>query len=163
MKKKNQGFTLLELMIVMIILGVLAALISGNFISSLKKGRDAQRKQDLHQVQTSIELFYEDKHVYPDSISFGGELCENEPCQADDKKYMVKIPSDPLNTNNQGYAYCVSAQKDSYQLYAKLENTIDNQIMTVNPAGNCTASSCASGVVGSPSCNYGISSPNTTP
>lgn len=153
------GFTLLELMIVMVILGVLAALISGNFITSLKKGRDAERKQALHQIQTAVELYYEDKHVYPDTISFGGSLCGTD---CSEKQYMVKIPVDPQNGANQGYSYCVSAAKDSYQLYARLENTNDPQIMTVNPNGTCTPSTCTSGS-GTDLCNYGIASPNQTP
>ena len=70
----RKAFTLIELLIVIIILGVLAALITGNFFTSLKKGRDAKRKADLEQVSRALEMYYEDKKAYPDSLTFGSSL-----------------------------------------------------------------------------------------
>lgn len=166
-QRSTSAFTLIELLIVITILGILAALVSGNFINSLKKGRDAKRKQDLHQIQTSIEMFYEDKHVYPATISFGEALCEVD-CSSDtEKQYMVKVPVDPQNVPGKGYSYCVPVAGNSYQLYAKLENINDSQIITPAPAGICTATSTActsgSGPSSSGGCNYGLSSPNAAP
>ncbi|PIP15252.1 hypothetical protein COX47_00635, partial [Candidatus Roizmanbacteria bacterium CG23_combo_of_CG06-09_8_20_14_all_35_49] len=57
----RKAFTLIELLLVIIILGVLATLIIGNFFTSLKKGRDARRKGDLEQIQRALEMYYEDK------------------------------------------------------------------------------------------------------
>ncbi len=62
---KRKGFTLLELVIVIVLLGILSALISGNFITSLKKGRDSRRITDLEQIQKSLEMYYEDQKAYP--------------------------------------------------------------------------------------------------
>ena len=53
----KKGFTLIELLLVIIILGVLSALITGNFFTSLKKGRDAKRKADLEQTQRALEMY----------------------------------------------------------------------------------------------------------
>lgn len=147
----KSSFTLLELMIVIVILGVLAAMISGNFITSLKKGRDAQRKSDLEQVQKSVEMYYEDNKSYPASITFGGQLCHPNGC--DTKIYMEKVPNDP--TSNMNYQYCVDAANSKYQLYTNLENSQDPRIITPSKLANCTAD-C-------PSCNYGIASVDTSP
>ncbi|MFN4212430.1 MAG: type II secretion system protein [Microgenomates group bacterium] len=147
----KKGFTLLELILVIVILGVLATLISGNFITSLKKGRDARRKADLEQIQRALEMYYEDKKAYPSSITFGGPLVDS----TSGKIYMQKIPNDPLSNIN--YRYCVDlpSSPSKYQLYAKLENSQDPKIITPAPLPSCTAN-C-------PDCNYGISSPNTNP
>lgn len=118
MKKYHLGFTLLELMIVVVILGVLAAMMSGNFINSLKKGRDARRKADLEQIQKAIEMYYEDKKEYP--IFFTPsltKLCESDVC-TDEKVYMQRVPTDP--TNSPAYSFSINSQ--SYRLYACLEN-----------------------------------------
>ena len=119
--KKNfrSGFTLLELMIVIVILGVLAALMTGNFVTSLKKGRDARRKADLQQIQRAFEMFYEDKKVYPTFFtSSSTRLCETDTCSGE-KIYMQKIPTDPTTSPN--YYFTINDQ--SYRMYACLENS----------------------------------------
>lgn len=153
MEKYDLGFTLLELMISIVILGILAAMISGNFITSLKKGRDAQRKSALEQVQKSVEMYYEDVKSFPASITFGGQLCHPSGC--DTKIYMEKVPNDPNSGMN--YQYCVDdlTTPTKYQLYAKLENSEDPKIITPSKQANCTAD-C-------PSCNYGIAGVDISP
>ena len=54
-KDGQKGFTLLELLVVMVILGLLAAIGLSSFISSQKKGRDARRKADLSSIQSALE------------------------------------------------------------------------------------------------------------
>jgi type II secretion system protein G len=154
---KKIGFTLIELMIIIAILGVLAALISGNFITSLKKGRDARRKADLEQIQRALEIYYEDKKSYPTFNIFQSanySFCETKidtNCGTE-KTYMQKIPTDPVPGNN--YVYVSSGQ--SYQLYSCIENNLD-QGPGVKQSGY--ARSCGS----CGSCKYAISSVNTTP
>ncbi|MFH1970889.1 MAG: prepilin-type N-terminal cleavage/methylation domain-containing protein, partial [Patescibacteria group bacterium] len=65
MTKFKKGFTLVELLVVMGILGILVSLVAGNFRSSQIRGRDAQRKSDLKQIATALELFYGDYGYYP--------------------------------------------------------------------------------------------------
>lgn len=163
----SPGFTLMELLIVMVLLGILIAVVSGNFATSAKKGRDSRRKADLKNIATALEAYYSDKGLYPTS-TVNGEIVgcgtnDSQVCawggEFKDKNgtlYMVLIPQDPAS--NLRYYY-VSATGGSYQLYAKLENTLD-QGVGVNQEGyvgtNCGMSS-------SVSCTYGIASSNTTP
>jgi type II secretion system protein G len=153
----NNAFTLIELMIVIAILGVLAALISGNFITSLKKGGDARRKANLEQIQRALEMYYEDKKSYPTFNIFqtpNYSLCESaiaEFCNSE-KTYMQKIPTDPVSGNN--YVYVSDGQ--SYQLYSCIENNLDQ-----GPGVKQTGYEQSCGGCGS--CKYGISSSNSTP
>jgi len=69
-KKLTCGFTLLEMLVVISIIGILASLITVSFLSSQKQARDTQRKSDLSQYRTSLENF-SNAHsgFYPVSIS----------------------------------------------------------------------------------------------
>lgn len=156
----KSGFTLLELMIVMVILGVLAALISGNFLNSLKKGRDARRKADLEQMTRANEMYYEDYGVYvTTAAAFYGsnsQFCAPASDGGCAKKiYMLKVPKDPR----------FSCQYDvdpigtkGYGIYTMLENDKDTG-QNVKQSGWSNDSSCC----GSYLCKYVVTSPNVVP
>lgn len=163
MKREQKGFTLLELMIVMIIMGILAAIGVTAFISSQIKGRDTARKGDLKSITTALELYYNDVGSYPLDNSAGGiKGCNGPPAatctvntvwqDANATVYMPELPTDPVST--QKYYY-VDVNGKQFQLYTHLENSQDPQLITPAAAGT----SCGTGV----SCNYGVSSANTTP
>ncbi|MDH7476148.1 MAG: prepilin-type N-terminal cleavage/methylation domain-containing protein [Microgenomates group bacterium] len=152
---KTKGFTLIEILIVIAILGILTLLISGNFITSLKKGRDARRKTDLEQIQRALEMYYEDKKAYPTpagsyGLPFGGQLIDS----VTGKIYMQKLPQDPLTSNSYNY------QSDGtyYKLYSCLENKLDlgPGVKVVGETQSDYGLPC--GACGN--CNYGISSSN---
>ena len=63
--KNIKGFTLVELLIVIAIIGVLSALLMANFIGVRQRARDAQRKSDLRQMQSALELYRSDLGLYP--------------------------------------------------------------------------------------------------
>ena len=156
----KKGFTLIELLVVIIILGVLAALITGNFFTSLKKGRDAKRKADLEQIQRALEMYYEDKRVYPDSLSFGNSLCETTSCLSGEKIYMQKLPNDPISGKNYEYMQA-SGTGDDYKLFACLEN--NQQLLPYVSSGySITCSTTCNGTPGIP-CVWGVSSSNISP
>ncbi len=162
MKKylKTLGFSLIELMVIIAILGLLAGLVSGNFINSLKKGRDAKRKADLEQIQRALEMYYEDNRAYPTTINFGGSICHPEGCST--KNYMQKVPQDPSGSN---YGYSSDSNGSYYRLYACLEN--NQQVLpyiSLNYSGVISCSTnCQSPNNTSVPCVWGISSPNTNP
>ena len=148
---KNSGFTFIELMLVIAILGILLAFISGNFINSLKKGRDAKRKSDLEQIQTALEMYYEDKKVYPSTLLFNTSFAD----PLSGKVYMARVPTDPKGEYK--YRYCTEATYQKYQLYAQLENLQDTKaIIEPEELSTCTSDCSTLG------CNYGVSSGNTT-
>ncbi|MBI2051957.1 prepilin-type N-terminal cleavage/methylation domain-containing protein [Candidatus Roizmanbacteria bacterium] len=161
----NKGFTLLELMIVIVILGVLSSLITGNFLNSLKKGRDAQRKADLGNIQKALEMYYEDNRAYPTSLAFGGQLCYPGQNGCSTKIYMQKLPNDPKPGINYVYKIDPDGGGVYYQLYACLEN--DQQVLpyvSQNASGVSCSTNCKDPANPNPvPCIFGISSTNTAP
>jgi len=83
--KTQRGFTLIELMIVVSIVGILAAIAAPNYQWGLIKAREAVLREDLYMFRSTIDQFYADQGKYPDSIQ---ELA--------DKKYLKGVPKDPF-------------------------------------------------------------------
>jgi len=69
--KKNKGFTLIELLVVIAIIGLLSTLAVVALNSARAKARDAKRVADVKQVQTALELYYNDANGYPGIIGGG--------------------------------------------------------------------------------------------
>ncbi len=146
---KNKGFTLIELMVVIGIIGVLAAglVATINPFTQFAKARDARRKSDLKTIVTLLEQYYNDNNSYPSAGSCGnglgqwvytstGGACGTSggsmwiPALA---KYAQALPVDPINntagpwvTGRYTYAYGnVSSDGQHYDLVAQLENHAD--------------------------------------
>jgi prepilin-type N-terminal cleavage/methylation domain-containing protein len=158
MEKRN-SFTLIELLIAMALMAVLAILIIGNFNSSLKRGRDAQRKNDLNSLQKALEAYYEDNKTYPTSTDiFGKELSYLSPSY-NKTTYMIKTPQDPSSA----YTYIyepetpVNGRSSYYYLYSYLENSLDEG-SGVSQTGFTNGKKC--NVAGTVNCLYYISSSN---
>ncbi len=146
--KLNSGFTLLELIIVMVIIAILASAIWGNFFTSLTKSRDSKRKQDLDLIAKSLDIYYNDNKTYPTSLPDPGNPFFNPVVTG--VLYMQKIPADP-SYPDATYCYPTIAEgSNAFKLYAKLENSLDSKIIPTVSCNNVNY-------------NYGISSSNTTP
>jgi type II secretion system protein G len=163
--KRPNGFTLIEILVVMVIIGILAVLGIGNFQSSQQKARDASRKSDLRQITTALETYFNDYGQYPVGIDgqVGGcneaQACTWGETFVDDKGtvYMVKLPIDPRS--NLSYDYH-SLDGRSFQIYARLENVLDRD---VPKDGNDAPQVYGGTSCGGLNCNYGVASSNTTP
>ncbi len=160
-KLDQLGFTLIELMIVIVILGVLSMIGVTAFSSSQVRSRDAKRKGDLANFQKTLEFYYNDYNRFPLSDAEGKIQCKAAAiCEwglefSDDNGtiYMIRLPKEA--TGARRYFYVSTG--DDYRVYAFLENTEDSGIITPSVATNCATASP------SVNCNYGIASVNTTP
>jgi general secretion pathway protein G len=83
--KKIKGFTLAELLIVMVLIGILAGLAIPQFKNAARKAKEAVLKEDLYQMRKLIDQYYTDKGKYPPSLE---ALVE--------EGYLRKIPVDPF-------------------------------------------------------------------
>ena len=83
--KAIKGFTLIELMAVMTIVGILAAIAAPSYMRHTIRAREAVLMEDLYQMRQSIDAFYADNGKYPDSLD---ELVST--------RYLRGIPADPF-------------------------------------------------------------------
>jgi general secretion pathway protein G len=84
-RQRHAGFTLIELMIVMVIIVLLAGIGLAVYSNSVVRAKEAALKQDLFQMRDSIDQYYADKNKYPASLQ---DLVA--------EKYMRAVPVDPF-------------------------------------------------------------------
>src|SRR3989344_8676386 len=162
----KKGFTLIELMVVMAILGILAGMIGMISGSARQKGRDARRKADLNQMAKAMEFYFNDNASYPGDNGGSGQmyacgatgdsLCDwgEEFANPNGTVYMAELPKDPAGA--QHYFFFVTADGLSYQLDTRVENENDSQINhnAQEQPLYYSDTDCGAGL-----CNYGVSSP----
>lgn len=107
----KKGFTLLELIIVIAIIGILATLGMTSYTASLQKSSDSKRKSDLNQIQVALELYKQDFGSYPLTTNCSGSWANSSDtthCGLDSftwlpgltSSYMKTVPNDPKNTGS---------------------------------------------------------------
>lgn len=64
-RQKNNGFSLIELLVVISIIAVLSALLMANFMGARERARDAQKISDLESIKTALRMYYNDNQFYP--------------------------------------------------------------------------------------------------
>lgn len=63
----SRGFTLIEILVVVSIIGILAALLLSNMVGVRERAADARLKSNLKQMATALRLYYNDNQTYPPS------------------------------------------------------------------------------------------------
>lgn len=86
----SRGFTLIELMIVMAIMGILITIAAPNLKQSIVRAREAVLREDLFQIREAIDQYYADNGKYPAALS---DLINT---QEKSKSYLRVIPKDPF-------------------------------------------------------------------
>ena len=88
-RRQDAGFTLMELMIVMMIIGVLTTLAIPSFVSAVRSAKEAVLKEDLRVMRTAIDSYTMDKQKAPQSLD---DLVQDG--------YLKAVPEDPMTNRD---------------------------------------------------------------
>jgi general secretion pathway protein G len=88
--RRADGFTLIELMIVMALIVILAGIATVTYINSIQRSKEAVLKSDLFRMRDAIDQYYADKNTYPPSL----DALVSE-------KYLRAIPVDPFTNSSE--------------------------------------------------------------
>lgn len=87
--KRKKGFTLIELIIVMTIIGILLTIAQPTYKSSIVRAKETVLKENLYAMRSAIDQYYADNGMYPSTLD---ELVV--------KGYLRSIPKDPITNSN---------------------------------------------------------------
>ena len=146
----KKGFTLIEMLVVISIIGVLVTISSFGLQGAREGARDSRRKSDLEAIRTALELYRSDCGRYPATL--GATLVgAGTPTRcAASNTYMAEVPADPLDPSHEYRYYQDPASTTTYQLCARLEDTALGDVVCGTGPASCGSSG---------NCNYRVVSP----
>ena len=109
MRKNTQtsGFTLIEILIVIAIIGMLASTVISAVGTARAKSRDSRRLFDTQQIRSGLELYYSEGDGYPDDLSWNQASIESKQLECNGRGFFP-VPDDPA-----GIAYIYTSDGDS--------------------------------------------------
>ena len=134
LNKQNKGFTIVELLIVIVVIGILAGLVITTYNGIQQKARNTERTTDLKTFQSQLEAYYATNAYYPGTDSLGTTSATNVTfIQANMKGMDKETLRDPKGTAAD-YSLGVAAASGKYA-YAP---TKDDGSACTTAAGDCT-------------------------
>jgi type IV pilus assembly protein PilA len=143
LRKRSQGFTIVELLIVIVVIGILALLVITTYSGIQAKARNSKRQTDIQSVQTHLEAYFSQNGFYPSLTDMNGSAWLNTNMKSLDQTALTD-PSNPTQSKTlvngpvaKSYSYQVTQSDGStscesddttcakYTLTATYEGTVN--------------------------------------
>ena len=136
----RKGFTLIEMLIVIAIIGILASIVLVGIGPVQRTARDARRASDLRQTQNALELYFSKNATYPPAGNWAALTAE---LTIGANAVVRQVPGDPRAGSGATYQYAPDATGNGYVLAANFEDTA-NSLLTdpSEPDGTINGVSC---------------------
>ena len=171
--KGTRGFTLVEIIVVVAVLGIIAGIVLVNLSTAAGKSRDGDRQADLRTLQVAVELYKQRNGRYPDGCNgpnvWSGQVGTSYACNRNNgiyaqyvgsgqfiighatefnfaPQFIPAIPSDKrLNGANSGYVYTTNDTGTVYKIMAK--STVESEeVDYTHPFKSCDVTSSEAGI-----------------
>jgi len=113
-KRSEQGFTIVELLIVIVVIGILAALVVTTYAGIQGRARDSKRQTDIQSLQTQVEAFYATSNYYPSLVDINSDTWRKDKM----KSLSADTMTDPSGTSNQLKGTTAAAGDKQYSYVA---------------------------------------------
>lgn len=136
LRNKQSGFTLIELMVVVSIIGFLAAIITTGLTRSRTKTLDTVRINDVFAVQKAIEIYFNEQGTYPTGSSLvmgsANAACLSatgfhSTCPGGEQVYLAIVPPNP-GPGGADYVYTRAVSGVDYTLTFELETDVGSLV-----------------------------------
>ena len=118
---QQSGFTLIEVMVVVVILGILAAIVVPRVMDRPDAARITKAKQDIRALESALNLYKLDNFVYPNTDQ-GLDALVSKPASTPEprnwKQYMDRLPKDPWGNDYQYLSPGVQGSVDIFSFGA---------------------------------------------
>ncbi len=119
-RRREQGFTLIEIMVVVVILGVLAALVVPQIMSRPDQAKVTAARADINAIAMALDIYKLDNHGYP-STQQGLDALVTRPAGSPPARnwnpdgYLKRLPVDPWGNP---YQFIVPGSRGAYDLFS---------------------------------------------
>ncbi len=119
-RQRQAGFTLLEIMVVIVILGLLVSIVAPNVLQNQDRAMVEKAKADIAMLEQALDMYKLDNHSYP-TTDQGLDALVNKPTSSPEPRnyrsdgYIKRLPQDPWGNQ---YQYLQPGEHGPYDLYS---------------------------------------------
>jgi type II secretion system protein G len=120
--QKQKGFTIVELLVVIVVIGILASISVVSYNGVQKRARDSARDSAVRTIRLAMEVYKSDANVYPSitGVAAGSGSNISGLTSSLVPTYISKVPNDPDATKNINYV--INSSGDGYGMYVLYES-----------------------------------------